>query len=369
VIGNWRPRFRAWRHRYLAVALFGTAVALLVALSTWWFVLIHGRIVYTHELHLALLDTEAQLAAERMGDHLYHMPLGLLPDDRRFEIGVSRDGKRFLRPAPRTLARIEASFERRKGMVIGEGTLLTSLLVAVVAMLYHLVRTERRFRSEMEEFLGRVTHEMKTPLAGIRAVLESLQGGRIAADQQPTLVALALEQIEREQHLVQNLLLAQRMRRPDQRLNAEDVPLATLLARFADHRRQTLTDGAGLDLACPPELHAHADATAVWTILENLADNALKYGARTLKLTAVPHHKHVRVALQDDGIGFDPALHDHIFQPFVRAHASHTGQGTGLGLHLSRALAERMGGRLRAHSDGPGKGARFELELPAIHNP
>lgn len=360
-----RTTLRALTHRHGAVALFAFAVALLVALGVWWFVLLHGRTVYTRDLHVALLATEAELHAARLGAHLGHLPPGALPGDARFEV-VQRAGRPpVVRVAAGTLRRVEDSFERRRGMVLGEGLLLSSLLVAVIAMLFRLVRAEQRFRDEMQQFLGRVTHEMKTPLAGIRAVLESLQAGRIPADQQGPLVALALQQAEREEHLIQNLLLAQRLRLPDQRLAREPVDLAPLLERFAAQRRATLPVGASIEATCPADARVVADPTAVWTVLDNLADNALKYGGSTLRLAASPDATHLAVAFTDDGSGFEAADAEGLFAPFARGKgAVAAGHGTGLGLHLSRALAVRMGGSLRAESLGPGRGATFTLELP-----
>ena len=104
------------------------------------------------------------------------------------------------------------------------------------------------------------------------------------------------------------------------------------------------------------------DAAAVWTIWENLADNAAKYGAGQLRVRAVAHGAVVQVELVDDGQGWAPNAQAGLFQPFVRA--VDTGLGTGLGLHLSRQLARRMGGELSGASAGVGQGACFTLSLP-----
>lgn len=384
-----RGKWRSLRLQYGAVVLFGATAVLLIALGTWWTVFIHGTVDGQHRMVLQALQTGARVHALELAGETRSLGEGPLPGDPNYELirvhGVpalpaaligplpvdARQGVRFaVRPRPALLQDIEIRHDRRQLMMNGEGTLLFSLLLAVLAMLFRLVRSERRFRSEMQEFLGRVTHEMKTPLAGIKAVLQTLEAGRMPPDQARELVHMALQQTEREEHLIQNLLLAQRLRLPEQTLAHENVDLYALLDRFVDHRQETIVGhGAELVLECPDGLRLDGDPTAVWTILENLADNALKYGGKRLRIKA--HRESARVVLRfsDDGIGFDPHRAEQLFESYVRGFGRGSkAHGTGLGLHLARGLAERMSGTLRAHSDGEGRGATFILKLP-IHDP
>ena len=175
---------------------------------------------------------------------------------------------------------------------------------------------------------------------------------------------MALREAEREEHLIQNLLLAQRMRMPEQRLAHDPVDLSALLARFVQ-RRQITAPPNGVHVNVAEGLTVVGDSTAIWTILENLADNAQKYGAQRIDVRGSRDGKLVLVEVGDDGIGFAPDFAEKLFQPFVRTQgATSQASGTGLGLSLSRALAERMGGKLQAKSDGDGKGAVFSLRLP-----
>ncbi len=371
------------RDRLSPVWLFGAAAFLLAALGAWWLVYISQAISAQREMMSTILEKQAEVHALRL--HADAAKPGPVLDDPHLEIvrmpgrvsplahrvgdgfavtGVAQvPGVLVVQPTEASERSADERYARKRKMVLGEGSLLIGLLVTVVWMLWRLVRTESRFRREMQDFLGRVTHEMKTPLAGIKAVLQTIHAGRMPPEQLKELTSMALREAEREEHLIQNLLLAQRMRMPDQRLAHDRVDVSMLLARFVQRRQATApVDGVHGQIA--ESLVTIGDSTAIWTILENLADNAQKYGARRVDVRGSVEDRWIHVQLLDDGIGFAPELAEELFKPFARAQGATThASGTGLGLSLSRALAERMGGKLTAQSDGDNKGARFSLRL------
>ena len=372
------------RDRLNPVWLFATAAFLLCALGAWWLVYISQSIGAQRDMMRLILEKNVEIHALRL--HPAEATPGPLADDPHLEVvqlparvsvlarrvgdgfavtGVAQlPGVRLVQPTAAAEADVDARYARKRSMLLGEGSLLIGLLVTVIAMLWRLVRAESLFRREMQDFLGRVTHEMKTPLAGIKAVLQTIHAGRMPGDQIQSLTAMALNEADREEHLIQNLLLAQRMRMPDQRLSHEQIDVTALLTRFVQ-RRQATAPEHGMHLQAAQGLMATGDSTAIWTILENLADNAQKYGARRIDVGAEAHDAHVVMRMRDDGMGFAPEMAEKLFMPFVRAKAA-TSQaaGTGLGLSLSRALAKRMDGDLSASSDGEGKGATFVFRLP-----
>ncbi len=375
-----------WR-RHGVTLLFGAAVVLLIALSLWWFAFLRRSVAEGQATAAALLDRDVALAALRAGPAPKPGPL---PDDPRLVVveagqaplvlpahwvgdganvqtGGSGERRYLVQPATAWMAARQAQNDRRQAMVLGEGVFLITLLLAVVSMLYRLSRAESRFRREMAEFLGRMTHELKTPLAGIKAVLETLKLGRMPAEQQVPLLTMALQEVEREEHLIQNLLLAQRLRVPDQRLVRNAIDVAPLLRKFADHRLETLGGAVTIDVQCPDGLQGIGDDVALWTVLENLVDNAVKYGGKALVLRGAGRGAQVCVSVSDDGVGFEPADAEAIFEPLVSSAASRQGKhGTGLGLSIGRQLMRQMGGELLAHSQGPSRGATFEATLPLL---
>jgi signal transduction histidine kinase len=110
---------------------------------------------------------------------------------------------------------------------------------------------------------------------------------------------------------------------------------------------------------------ACGDSDRIQQVLVNLLDNAAKYGSGLVKVSATSANGLVRIQVSDDGPGIAAADRDRIFEKFYRADGQPTraARGTGLGLYISRELAQRMGGRLDLTSP-PGEGATFVVELP-----
>jgi len=106
-----------------------------------------------------------------------------------------------------------------------------------------------------------------------------------------------------------------------------------------------------------------APARAFNQVLLNLVDNAVRSGAANVWIELRQVDKNVSVAVSDDGPGVPPDLVHRIFDPFFTTRVE--GEGTGLGLHLSRRIARECGGELR-YEPRPGGGARFVMEIPAM---
>jgi signal transduction histidine kinase len=106
-----------------------------------------------------------------------------------------------------------------------------------------------------------------------------------------------------------------------------------------------------------------APARAFNQVLLNLVDNAIRSGAGNIWIELRQSDKRVSVAVADDGPGVSPDVVHRIFDPFFTTRVE--GEGTGLGLHLSRRIAQECGGELR-YEPRPGGGARFVMEIPAM---
>lgn len=346
--------------------LFGGTLVLLGLLGLWWASLLARTVAERDPAARAELALVVERAA-RDPELRAHPDVVIVPTDDAPDAAIPLANRPELSvaPNPERLAALDARRSRQRVMVLGESSLMVALLAVCAFMLHRLVVSRQAIQREMLLFTGQMSHEMKTPLAGIRALLETIAAGRVDASDLPELATLALTQVERQEHLVQTLLQAQRLRVAREPLARRTLPVAPLLEAFAQHRRE-LPAAVPLQVDVPDGVVAAADRDAVWTVLENLVDNARKCDATRVTLRGARDGDVVRVDVIDDGRGFEPERARDLFRAFHSAHTDGGARhGTGLGLFICRRLATAMGGGLDAHSDGPGRGATFRLTLPA----
>ncbi|MBW1872015.1 MAG: ATP-binding protein, partial [Deltaproteobacteria bacterium] len=194
---------------------------------------------------------------------------------------------------------------------------------------------------------------------------------RVPQAEAQRLYGLGIKEAERLEHMIENVLISGHLRRTGFQLQLEPIELRQLLDGFIEHRRRYLIehpDAIRLEWqAADPGLSVTGDGNALHLILENLTDNAFKYGGQSPQVTlrVSQTDQTVEISVEDQGIGFSPEKAAKLFIPFKRAldEKAAAQHGTGLGLSIAFALAHRMGGNLTAKSDGPGTGSRFTLSL------
>ncbi|WP_163990152.1 ATP-binding protein [Pyxidicoccus caerfyrddinensis] len=236
------------------------------------------------------------------------------------------------------------------------------------AILYREARKSVLLR---DEFLSIASHELKTPLTPLQLRLQSLR--RETQKGTPSIptatVASQLEVVQRQvtklSALVNGLLDVSRISSGRLTLDREPMDLAEL-ARDVVSRFSLPANQAG----CPVTLHARDDMRGSWDrlrvdqVVTNLLTNALKYGAgKPVHLSLSGDEAHVRIVVEDSGIGIAPEHLSRIFERFGRAVSERHYGGLGLGLYITRQIVESHGGEVHVHST-PGQGSRFEVVLP-----
>ncbi|USQ95212.1 sensor histidine kinase [Caulobacter sp. RL271] len=237
---------------------------------------------------------------------------------------------------------------------------LQPVVVAFNSLLGQLERSVDGVR----RFTADASHQIRTPLAIVKTHLAVLaKGKRTAADQDS--LTDALEAVDRLQRLIEQLLALARAEagETDGRQQADLAACArSLIDRWS---RRATAEGATLGLLIEAEpVGVPLAAPLVDQILENLVDNALSYGGRTIVIGISQTEAQATLWVADDGPGLPPALQQRPFERFMRGPQS-SGQGSGLGLSIVKALAERAGGDVVLEAPLEG-GLRVGLSFPRI---
>ena len=226
-----------------------------------------------------------------------------------------------------------------------------------------------------QQFFGSVGHELRTPLSSVLGYAEVLLDDAGQSPQDPVSAALLrdgpamVRACEQVLTVVDHLLGTGRALSSDDQ--KQDVVLAEAVADVVHwHRNPARAADVEMHVDIDPAVTAWAHPSGVRQVLANLLGNAIKHhrnGAGEVHLTTQSLSgesglEMVRVVVRDDGPGLEADQLLHAFEPFVRFAPRDT-KGSGLGLSMSRTIAERDGGAVRGEST-PGVGSSFWLELP-----
>jgi two-component system phosphate regulon sensor histidine kinase PhoR len=235
-------------------------------------------------------------------------------------------------------------------------------------LVFHDLTRVKQLESARQEFVANVSHELRTPLSLIKGCVETLLGG---ARDDPEAGTRFLQTIDRNAErlrlLIEDLLTISELESGGTRLNLQSVCLAPVVAKVledfkvrATSKRMTLHNQV-------PDLIVRADVDRVEQVLENLIENAIKYGRCKGTVTVAARALEggqVEVSVEDDGPGIPPESLERIFERFYRVDKARSREqgGTGLGLSIVKHLLHCQGGRVWATSD-LGHGATFYFTL------
>lgn len=228
----------------------------------------------------------------------------------------------------------------------------------------------KRIESVRRDFVTNASHELKTPLAAIRAYAETLQMGAIDdPEATQTFLGGILSQADRINGLISGMLQLARvqaggaiLKRVSFEVQAEIVSCIDAAEVMAKAKQITLTTQL-------PEvpLVMHSDPEAVQTVVSNLLSNAIRYtpSGGTVHLQLASSESGVTIRVQDSGIGIDKEELARIFERFYRVERARTTEtgGTGLGLSIVKHIVQTLGGTVNVTSE-PGVGSCFEVCLP-----
>lgn len=206
-------------------------------------------------------------------------------------------------------------------------------------------------------FVAIASHELRTPATAVYGVLTTLAAreGELTEELRHELLTVGVEQGERLRRLLEELLDLSRL---DARAISVDPRPIVLRAAIAEVVEGALPGSRDVELDVPADLAAVVDPLVLERVISNLVTNAARYGEPPIRVSAQQRDRHVRVAVEDAGLGIPRELEESLFDRFSRG----SNAGSGLGLAIARAYAQAHGGDLLY--DPQAAGARFELLIP-----
>ena len=265
---------------------------------------------------------------------------------------------------------IDEAIAGQRQILIWTGS-LTALAVLLIAGLATLTVSRQLALHELKNTsVATVAHELRTPLASMRLLIDTLRAGRVRDEKQTReYLDLIASENERLSKLAENFLTFSRFDRGELSLNLTQIAPRSIAEQAVSTLRPRL-DETTFTVEAPENLpQIHADRDALAQVLTNLLDNALKYTGeeKRIALRISPVADGVVFAVEDNGIGLTPDERQEIFRPFYQADQklSRTREGCGLGLAIVNKIVKAHGGEITVASE-PGKGSVFRVKIPTV---
>lgn len=243
------------------------------------------------------------------------------------------------------------------------------LVVAGAAWL--TVHRRLRIDEIRSDLLTTISHEIKTPVAAMKVLMESLEDGSLPAESRPEYYELLHRENDRIGELADHFLLHSRLEKGQLPVRFEPVDLSTLVAGEVKLIRPQLDSVSGeLAFEGGPSTIVQTDPVALKIVLSNLLENAVKYGGQPPLLTVkiVRSDRYAEISISDQGDGIPRSERRAVFRRFYRGDVRLTGGrgGVGLGLPICRLLVRLLKGDIRVSSGPDGIGALFLVRIPIV---
>jgi signal transduction histidine kinase len=265
------------------------------------------------------------------------------------------------------LRKLKAKRETRKKQYIGEGATFFVVILIGAGVVYTSFRRSIGLSRQQNNFMLAVTHELKSPIAGIKLSLQTIQKRTLTEEQRQTLIGRCIEESDRLNDLCNNMLITSQMEGRQYVPAHEQLDFSKLVEEGVQAYQARY--GERFSLANTHGLTINGDMPLLQMAVNNLLENAVKYtppaSMISVSLQATPTHAVLQVA--DEGNGIPEEEKKKIFSKFYRIgdELTRNTKGTGLGLYLTARIVKQHKGKLCVR-DNKSSGALFELCLPLV---
>ena len=248
-----------------------------------------------------------------------------------------------------------------------------ALIISIILLAVYFYRENRKVvRDALQKvsFVNQVSHELKTPLTNIRLYAELLDS-RLEGEKEVENLKVIMTESRRLSRMINNVLTFSRGEGNGFEANSESVVIDEVILRVVDSFAPSLANRS-IDVVvnCDAPKEIYTDADFVEQILSNIIGNVEKYasGGKYLEISSTQDEKTASVTVKDRGPGIPARERKNIFKPFYRIgdKLSEGAAGTGIGLAISRKLAEMLGGELVLESADSGSVFRLDIAVEGV---
>ena len=231
---------------------------------------------------------------------------------------------------------------------------ISSLLVlAVISSLFYLlsiIKRQKQLAEVKNDLISNITHEFKTPIATISVALESINNFNAIEDKEKTknYIKMSSEQLNKLHIMVEKLLETASLDSDNLNLKFEKLDLVELCNSLIEKYRIQFPERTFVTDYSLNTLEIIADSFHIENALNNILDNAVKYGGSTITIGLLSHPKNVEITISDNGTSLTKANKDQIFEKFYRVPKgnTHDVKGFGIGLYYTKTIVEKHHGSI-----------------------
>ena len=257
-----------------------------------------------------------------------------------------------------------ASNAKRMPMILGEGSVFLIILLVGIYFFQRTIKKESEVHQQQQNFLLSVTHELKSPLAAIKLVLQTLVKRDLNKDKRDQLIGNSIEDVGRLDDLVENMLLATRIENNSYSYPKELFDFSELVKSIYDRAIITSENTRNFQQQIEQNISIMGDRFALGSLINNILENAIKYSpnAALVQVQLYQQSNKIFFIVADQGVGIADSERQKIFQKFYRSGNELTRQnkGTGLGLFIVAQVAKNHQANVVVSNNQP-KGTIFEI--------
>ena len=257
-----------------------------------------------------------------------------------------------------------AANAKRIPMILGEGSVFLIILLVGIYFFQRTIKKESEFHQQQQNFLLSVTHELKSPLAAIKLVLQTLVKRDLTKEKRDQLIGNSIEDVGRLDVLVENMLLATRIENNSYSYPKELFDFSELVKSIYDRAIITSENTRNFQQQIEDNITIMGDRFALGSLINNILENAVKYSpvGAAVQVQLYQQSNKIFFIVADQGVGIADSERQKIFQKFYRSGNELTRQnkGTGLGLFIVEQVAKNHQAKVVVSNNQP-KGTIFEI--------